>query len=504
MLRPRAPSGAVADLAAGITWGGPILTPVVALVMPPIILGLSDSKTALVQAIARASRNGVPLLLKPGKHFTQPGRQQKILIGSNGLRLSVAPPPFPVLPKPPAVIKRPDNAINLHAPDENFGLFFIPSTPTVSEVAGITWKSHHHSDGRLFEFGIVIRGNIEIDGVMVDCNMGRQGLSALPNKSDAEHSAMLGFAGHEYSKMLGPAGLEQDIPRGPANIPRVVYVGFRSVVLRNMVTANGGFADDVWISRGYFNPNIERVVIEKFSSLNRVSPKRATITFSGVCQTIEIKDVDIYKLEMEDDTKQHFNQLPRQSDQFTPSKWELMGIKAERIGLAAKGKVYVLKATDLTARKSFTLYQAGGSIMNSTLAAGDGFRLFRLNDFVFDGVTWQFKPDKTGTVHGLRPTSQNGDPCNVTFRGNVFKVAGHPTSGQIINSKYSGEEEDNRVTVSLTGCTYPEPFGRSVDMPIAKVKERGHWTFIRADLGTREPDVGIQEGPQSDIDLHII
>ena len=128
----------------------------VSLVMPPIILGPSDSKTALVQAIARASRDGVPLLLKPGKHFTQPGRQQKILIGSNGLWLSVAPPPFPVLPKPPAVIKRPDNAINLHSPDENFGLFFIPSAPTVSEVAGITWKTHRHSDGSCSSSGLLL------------------------------------------------------------------------------------------------------------------------------------------------------------------------------------------------------------------------------------------------------------------------------------------------------------------------------------------------------------
>lgn len=473
------------------------------MVMPPIILDPSDPQRKLVEAIADAARLGVPLLLKPGTHFTQPGRQQKILIGSNGLRLGVAPPPFPVLPKPPAVIKRPDYAINLNAPDENFGLFFIPSHPTASEVAGVTWKRHVNSGGKLFEFGVVIRGDIEIAGVMVDCNMGNQGLRPLP-KTAAEHSAMLGFAGKKYSKMLGPAGQLHQIPRNSPDIPRVVYVGFRSVVLKNVVTANGGYADDVWISRGYFNPNIERVVIEKLSSLNRVNPKRATISFSGVCQTIQIKDVDIYKLEMEDDTKQHFNQLPRQSDQFTPSKWELMGINAERIDLAAKGKVYVLKATDLTARKSFNLYQAGGSIMSSTLAARSGLRLIRLNDFVFDGVTWQFKPDKTGTVRGLRPTSQHGDPCSVTFRRNVFQVAGHPTSGQIINSKYSGTNPQNRVTVSLTGCTYPQQFGRSASKPIARVMERGDWTFALEDLGDRDSSVAIQEGPQSDITLHKI
>lgn len=470
--------------------------------MPSVILDPSDPRLDLVQGIAKASRLGVPLLLKPGTHFTKPGRQQKILIGRNGLRLSVAIPPFSVRPHEPVIIKRPDNAINLHAPDENFGLFFIPSHPTASEVASVTWKRHVDSDGHLFEFGIVIRGDIKIAGVMVDCNMGSQGLDPLP-KTAAEHSAMLGFAGEKYSKMLGPAG-PRAIPSSPANIPRVVYVGFRSVALRNMVTANGGYADDIWISRGYFNPNIERVVIEKFSSEGRFNDRRATISFSGVCQTIQIKDVDIYKLEMEDDTKQHFNELPRQSDQFTSSLWTLARIKAKRIDLAAKGKVYVLNATDLAVRKSFNLYQAGGSITNSSLAAGSGLRLIRLADFLFDQVTWQFKPDKNGKVGGLRPASQNGDPCSVAFRNNIFQVTGDSKRGQIINSEYSKHERENRVKVWLTGCTYPNQFGRSTTKRIARVRERGHWTFALEDLGNRDPDVAILKSCKPGITLSLI
>ncbi len=475
------------------------------MVMLPIILDPSDPQSNLVKAIKEAERLGVPLLLKPGTHFTQPGRRQRILIGRNGLKLGVAPPPFPFPPHRPAIIKRPNNAINLQAPDYNYGLFFIPSAPTVSEVAGITWKPYVAPDGDSFEFGIIIRGDIEITGILVDCNMDRQELVTLPKEVSTEHSAMLGFAGEKYFKMFGPDGLLHDIPLSPSNVPRRVYVGFRSVALRNMGTLHGGFADDVWISRGYFNPNIERVVIEKFSSQERINGKRATISFSEPCQTIQIKDVDIYKLEMEEDIEQQFHKVPRRSDLFTPSAWTLARIKAERIGLAAKGNVYVLKATALNVSRSLSLLGAGGSITDSSLPAGSGFRLFRLNNLLFDRVTWQFEPDGHGVVHGLRPVSQEGDPCIVTFRGNVFQVAGDPKSGQLINSEYSSsEEEHNSVTVSLAGCTYPEPFGRSTDLRIAQVRERGDWTFVLADLGTRDPKVAIKEGTGPGIYLHLV
>ena len=158
--------------------------------MPPIVLPPTTSHDALVEAIQRASALNVPLLLEPGTHFTKPGRgrPQQIAIGSNGLQLGLASSSVAPLQNPPrAVIKRPDLAIDLHAPDENYGLFFIPSPPTDAEVAGIrSWKRYRDAQGRASEFGVVIRGEISIAGVSIDCNMHNQKLEALP-KDVAQH-----------------------------------------------------------------------------------------------------------------------------------------------------------------------------------------------------------------------------------------------------------------------------------------------------------------------------
>jgi len=143
-------------------------------------------------------------------------------------------------------------------------------------------------------------------------------------------------------------------------------------------------------------------------------------------------------------------------------------------------------------------------IRNSTLRAGGERRLFRLNDVVFDHVTWILDPDATGKVIGLRPTAQYGDPCTVTFTGNTFLVSGNPTAGEIITSEYSKTVPGNHVTLRATGCTYPDAFGRSAGMPIARALERGDWTFARHDLGDRDPAKAILKGPQPDVVLHLI
>jgi hypothetical protein len=343
----------------------------------------------------------------------------------------------------------------------------------------------------------VIRGQIAITGVTLDCNMGQQGLEGL-NKTAAEHSAMLGFAGQRY-----PA------PPSPAGTRRVVYMGFESVALDRVHTVNGGYADDVWFARGYFNPNIELVDVQRFTSTDRVSPRRASIGFSAVCQNVHIADADLYSLHLEE-TSGSYADLPRQSDVFQPSVWKLSGIKAQFMALAAKGKVFVLDACDLTTSESFFVYEAGGVIRNSTLRSGSDGRLFRLNDLVFDHVTWILDHDAAGAVFGLRPFSAFGDPCTVTFLGNTFVANGNPTSGEIITSEYSRKVPpdstvpDNSVTVTATGCTYPDAFRRRDGMPIAIVRERGDWTFAVADLGDRDLKKAIVQGPQSDIHLHLV
>lgn len=145
----------------------------------PIVLPPSASQDALVEAIQQASALGVPLLLEPGTYFTKPGHNQRIAIGSNGLEIR----PAAVTPQgtPPALIKRPDLSINLQGPDDNYGLFFIPSPPTSAELAGITtWKPYDDGTNAPFEYGVVIRGQVAITGVSVDCNMHQQKSTRCP------------------------------------------------------------------------------------------------------------------------------------------------------------------------------------------------------------------------------------------------------------------------------------------------------------------------------------
>src|SRR5437868_573287 len=130
-----------------------------------------------------------------------------------------------------------------------------------------------------------MRGRIEISRLLIDCNMQNQGLKAMTKAAD--HSAMLGFSGFRY----------------PVKSPlrRFVYVGFESVALTDMGFVNGGFADDVSVTYtgGTFLPNIEQVSINHVASSDRVHPRRATLSFSGFANRVEIHDATVYNLHAE-------------------------------------------------------------------------------------------------------------------------------------------------------------------------------------------------------------
>jgi hypothetical protein len=83
-------------------------------------------------------------------------------------------------------------------------------------------------------------------------------------------------------------------------------------------------------------------------------------------------------------------------------------------------------------------------------------------------------------------------------------VNGNPAAGEIITDEYSKMVPKNHVTVTVTGCTYPEAFGRSGALPIARVLERGDWTLAVRDLGDRDPGIAIVKGPQPDIVLRLV
>ena len=252
---------------------------------PPIVLPPSDSQDALVNAISHAMTANATLLLEPGVHIRAPGCCSALRWARTGFG-SGRPALRPCRSHRRSRKRAFDGRITRSTPDSNFGLFFIPTGPTDEEVAQVKWKPASDGDGP-FEYGVVMRGRIEISRLLMDCNMQNQALEATPKA--AEHSAMLGFSGFRY----------------PVKSPlrRFVYVGFESVALTEMGFVNGGFADDVWVTytHGAFHPNIEQVSINQVASAHRIHPRRATLSFTGLAHRIMIHDADVYNLHAEQD-----------------------------------------------------------------------------------------------------------------------------------------------------------------------------------------------------------
>jgi hypothetical protein len=461
---------------------------------PPIILPPSTSTTELVNAIEQAAATGATLKLQPGTHFTRPGRLQHIAVGANGLRIeSTGPSPLPLSERTKkARIQRPDHAVPLATPDDNYGLFFIPDAPTDRELAGVTWKPFTDAHGNQFEFTILMRGELHLSRLLVDCNMQNQGLENLADKHAAEHSAMLGFSGWRY-----PA------PPGPGGVKRRVYIGFERVTLQEMGFVNGGYADDVWVvyGGGAFHPHIEHVVIENVASAQRIENHRATLSFSGLAHQIRIHDADVYRVHAEQDGD--WKDAPRRDATFSNSVWDLAQIKAERMAFSVKGKVVTLAAKQLAVSSIFQVNFAGGVIADSTLrvANGQDARFFRLDNLHFDRVTWQLPANANGVVRGILPSCRFNDTCIATFTDNRFTAIGSVNSGQLIGSAYSTTEPGNRVQLSFAGCSYDAAFGTAA-LPqtcIARVNERGTWTFRATDLGGRDPEQALPKGNHLDV-----
>jgi hypothetical protein len=439
----------------------------------PIVHAPSDSQS-LVDAIRQATAQDSVLLLAPGVHLTPELRIEPIAISPNGLTVRSQDP------LNPAIIRRPAYSIDLDNPDDHHGLFFIPAPPSDIELGVVQWHPGMDPETHTpMTFGVVIRGEVRFDNVVLDCNMAQQGAETLDltdPEQTLEHSCMIGFRGDDTR---------------PADQPGRVYVGFRMVSLTRLETRNGGYADDIWFSRGGFYPNIEQVDINDVRSGPRVGPKRSTVNFSGLCLRISITDCDIFELGMEDATNTNYDMLPRATPYFERSRWVLSNVTMKRLDLAARGKVYDLQGWNLDVTESARLYQPGGTISNSRLHVGAETerRLERFAGLTFRDVVWTLDPQPDGELRGLRPFARNGEECRVRFVRNRFQVPATATHGQIIDSETTDPDQHNRVQVWVLDCRFPASWGMDSTKLIAKIEERGLWWFTPSSLEGRNPDI---------------
>ena len=457
--------------------------------LPPIYLPPSNSQTELVHAIRAAAATGRPLLLEPGTHFTMPGQLNTIEIGLRGLDIGTGSSPLPFVARgsSTAVVRRPDFSIPAAAPDDNFGLFFVPAAP--QDLSNAVWKPGKDEQGLPIEFAVVIGGSISIHDLTLDCNMGRQGLEAL-KAYIAQHSTMLGFAPKWYSVEPAP----------DHKTPRRAYVVFRNVTVKDLMTVNGAFADD--ISFLYFQalvvPIIKEVVVRNITSTRRVGPHRGTIAFGGLPERVDIHTTDVIFLNAESNVD--FTTAPRQADVFTRSHWSLNGVKAHTINFGMATRVIDLTATALTTTVGCQIQRVGGTVSNSSLTVGSGEngRFYQLDHFTFDAVAWHLTPTSAGAVTGLLLGSSDNLASAVTFLRNKFGLIPSATfsSGQLINSVHSDHAPGNSIIATFKQCEYHAGFGSASNTPIAVVKERGTWRFAIEDLHGLNPDVAIPRHPE--------
>jgi hypothetical protein len=457
---------------------------------PPILLFPSNRKGALVSAIRRAVDSGRILLLEPGTHFTSPGALKTIQVGKIGLEIARAKTATKT------IIKRTDFSIPATAPDDNFGLFFVPARPSDPELGRAVWKSGKDEVGKPIEFDVFVGGSITIRDLTLDANMGRQKLESLEAHA-AAHSAMLGFAPKWHDAGFAPDGMT----------PRRAYVVFRNITLHNLKTVNGGFADDILFTHlgTFVYPAVEEVVCKNIVSTQRVDRHAGTVTFAAPAATVDIRTANIFRLHVESDLD--WKSAPRKNAVFTPSQWAVESVTAQFIVFSMSGRIMQLNAQRMTATDGCQILLLGGKISHGilTVLPGEESKFFRLDGLIFDTVTWHLTADAAGAVDGLWLGSRFNEPSVATFLKNKLRVVANNTvtSGQLINSVYSSNEPGNNVTNTFQGCEYEVGFGSSSGTKIARVNERGVWRFSKQDFRGLDPRKIIEKGPDKDVVLII-
>ncbi len=371
-----------------------------------------------------------------------------------------------------SIIKRPDYSIT--PTDNNFGIFLEPVNPTQTEVDAAQWQVYNGNN-----VGILMRGSIILENLTIDCNMGAQNIPV--NKSQVEHSSMIGVAGRSYSvtRTGGQTG--------------TLYIGFNSVEFRNIRILNRGSSDAIWIGRGYFRPHISDVVFENVQSFNNVNQARADIGFSGLVEAAYFYNCQLDKIEAE--SNDSWLNSPGLVE-FAPAKFVYYDVRVKRLDFASKAKSLYMLADNVRTTEWGYLYQVGGIIKNSTfiIEAGDLERMNRMDSPVFENCTFYIKAHSTNTVRGIRPEgfTYNGvaENCTITFNNCRFIATGSFASGRLIYTEKTTTPQI--VNLTFNNCYFDQRFGVMTGTKIALLREKGTVIFNGGNVSLSKIDNGGQ------------
>lgn len=349
-----------------------------------------------------------------------------------------------------SIIKRPDQSIGVLIDgtirqDYNYGMYLVPSEPTIEDEQNIVWK-----DGT----GFLIRGNIVFENITIDCNMSNQTVT-----ENIEHSAMIALSGASYTY--------KDMP---------VCVSFESVRFTNILLEGHGYADDIWIHRGYFRPNIEDISFENVSSGSRVNGKRANIGFSGFAKNAYFNNCNLYKIESETMSWMNYKGVTPPH----PANLHLNNVKLQRLDLACKGKSINMYADNLRVTESAFIYQVGGIIKNSQLVYDSAGALIRLNNIFIIDTRFFINPilNTNGDYgsKGLNIRPDLGDNFEATFQRCDFLILGDTIGGRLFYSEYS--PNNGYINITCIDCNYDERFTST-----GQFKSKGTYKFIGGNYG---------------------
>lgn len=327
-----------------------------------------------------------------------------------------------------SVIKRPDQSLGTETNKDFYhGLYFAPENASQTEIDSAYWTNYNY----LYDYFTISRGSLVIENLIIDCNMQNQGIQ---DGDKVEHSGMIRVNGRI-----------QDYQG------KKIMLALKEVIIKNVQFINGGAADNIYIGRSYFKPNIQHCHFESLTEGPRVLPKRGSITASSTAERIDIINCDLYKVELEESNLTNWDTAPGPDSII--GTWTIQNCVLDKLDIAHKGHDVYLDVQNTDVTHSSLFYQVAGKVSQCTLNVQDNLiRMNRLRGMTFEECQFLIHPGDDGyTVRGIKPVGQYGEPCHVIFDRCDFQAVADNPSGALITSEYSPGET---INVTVLNCTF--------------------------------------------------